>query len=68
MQMIYETSSPELPMVWMFKKAAVEPRGMQASPQAMTQLISTALIGILRVGETWRLLVSPTSSMGEAYV
>jgi hypothetical protein len=52
----------------MFKKAAVEPRGMQASPQAMTQLISTALIGILRVGETWRLLVSPTSSMGEAYV
>jgi hypothetical protein len=52
----------------MFKKAAVEPRGMQARPQAMTQLISTALIGIFRVGETWRLLVSLTNLMGEAYV
>jgi hypothetical protein len=36
----------------MFKNAAVEPRGMQARPQAMTQLIITALIGIFRVGDT----------------
>jgi hypothetical protein len=36
----------------MFKNAAEEPRGMQPSPQAMTQLIRTALTGIFMVGET----------------
>jgi len=40
----------------MFKKATAEPRGMQARPQAMTQLIMTALMGILSVGETWEAL------------
>jgi hypothetical protein len=43
-------------MVWIFKNAAVEPRGIQARPHAMTQLIITALTGILRLGETWRTL------------
>jgi hypothetical protein len=51
--MIYETSRPELPMVWMFKKAAADPRGIQAMPQAMIQLIMMALMGIFWLGETF---------------
>lgn len=41
-----------MPIVWILRKAAVEPRGMQPRPQAIIQEIKTALMGMLRVGET----------------
>jgi hypothetical protein len=54
MQIRYDTIRPELPIVWMLMKAAVEPRGIRASPHAMSQVRNTALMGMFLVGDTCR--------------
>ena len=52
MQMMYEVRRPQFPMVWMLIKAAVDPRGMRAKPQPISQVRMTAFTGMFLYGET----------------
>lgn len=45
-------------MVWMFRKASVEPSGIKAMQEPMNQVKMTALAGMCRLGETYDFYVS----------